>query len=55
VKFFFDGKKLNESSTPASLDVEEDDECQIGGFLLYEYYVFSLVTVFSRRCEDDMN
>ena len=34
VKFFCDGQRLNESSTPASLDVEEDDECQIGSFIM---------------------
>jgi hypothetical protein len=37
VKFFCDGQRLNESSTPASLDVEEDDECQIGKFCFFKF------------------
>ena len=29
-KFFCDGRRMKESETPASLDVEEDEEFQIG-------------------------
>ncbi len=29
-KFFCDGHRLAETATPASLDMEEDDEFQIG-------------------------
>ena len=29
-KFIFDGEKLDPKTTPASLDLEDEDECQIG-------------------------